>query len=97
MCYVPVVDTGIGAIVTIHRTAAVTTNRARPSGTVWLWAALGLALVGLAVACWVRGLLSPQATPLDPRPDPYPLGWGIRLAEGVSLSVVALFPWFPPF
>jgi len=70
MCYVPVMDPGIDAVVTIHRTAAVTTNRARPSGKVWLWAALGLALVGLAVTCWIRCLLTPQATPVDPGPDP---------------------------
>src|SRR5262249_23731211 len=93
MCYVPTMGTGVDAVVTIRGAAAVTTSRPRPSGKVWLWAALGLALVGLAVTCWARGLLSPQATPVDPGPDPSPFGWVIRPAEAISLSVFALLLW----
>src|SRR5690242_16614932 len=75
MCYVPTMGTGVDAAVTVRRDAATVSDRVRPSGTVWLWAALGLALVGLATTCWTRWLLSPQATPVDPGPDPYSFGW----------------------
>jgi hypothetical protein len=94
MCYVSIVDAGIDMVVSTRRTTAVNANRARPSGTVWLWSALGLALVGLAVTCWTTWLLSPQATPVDPGPDPYSFGWVIRLTEVVSLSVFAMLLWF---
>ena len=94
MCYVPTMDTGVDAVVTVRGTDAVTTNRARPSGKVWLWAALGLALVGLAVTCWARWLFSPQATPVDPGPDPYSFGWVIRLTEVISLSLFGVLLGF---
>src|SRR5271163_2163008 len=94
MCYVPLMRTGADAVVIVRDAEAVTTNRARPSGKVWLWAALGLALVGLAVSCWTRWLLSPQATPVDPGPDPYSFGWVIRLTEVISLSVFTFLLWF---
>src|SRR5260370_22788400 len=40
MCYVPAMGTGVDVVMTIRGAAAVTTNRARPSGKLWLWAAL---------------------------------------------------------
>jgi hypothetical protein len=66
----------------------------RKSGKVWLWAALGLALVVLAVTTWARWLMSPQAIPVDPGPDPYPYAWVIRLTELVSLSVFTFLLWY---
>ena len=94
MYYVPMMSVGVEADVVIRGADAVAANRARPSGKVWLWAALGLALVGLAMTCWTGWLLSPQATPVDPGPDPYPFGWVIRLTEVISLSVFAGLLWF---
>lgn len=94
MCYVPTMDSGVTVGVAIRRTPTVKIAGERPSGTVWLWAVLGLALVGLAVSCWTRWLLSPQATPVDPGPDPYPFGWVIRLTEAISLSVFVFLLWF---
>ncbi len=93
MCYVPGMSAGVDADVVVLRADATAAERARPSGKVWLWAALGLALVGLAVTCWTRWLLSPQATPVDPGPDPYAFGWVIRLTEVISLSVFAGLLW----
>lgn len=66
----------------------------RPSGTVWLWATLGSVLVVLALTSWTRWLLSPQATPVDPGPDPYAYGWVIRLTEATSLSVFVFLLWY---
>ncbi|MCX2929946.1 spirocyclase AveC family protein [Mycobacterium sp. CVI_P3] len=66
----------------------------RPSGTVWVWACGGAVLVVLAITCWARWLASPQATPVDPGPDPYDFGWVIRLTEVVSLSVFAVLLWY---
>lgn len=94
MCYVPRMDTGVDAVVATRRAVEMTAARERPSGKVWLWAALGLALVGLALSCWTRWLLSGQAAPVDPGPDPYRFGWVIRLTEAISLSVFAFLFWF---
>src|ERR1700677_2959648 len=94
MCYVPAMSAGVDAVVVIRDTDAVTSNRARPSGRVWIWALLGLALVALAATCWTRWLLSPQATSVDPGPDPYAFGWVIRLTEVISLSVFTFLLWF---
>lgn len=66
----------------------------RSSGRVWFWAALGGALVALAVTTWTRWLLSPQAAPVDPGPDPYPYTWVIRVTEVVSLSVFVYLLWY---
>jgi Spirocyclase AveC-like len=77
-----------------ERVASAPAARPRPPGTVWLWAALGLVLVVLALSCWSRWLLSPQATPVDPGPDPYAYGWVIRLTEAISLSVFAFLLWY---
>lgn len=68
-------------------------NNARRSGAVWLWASLGAALVVLAITCWTRWLLSPQATPVDPGPDHYAYGWVIRVTEVLSLSVFVFLLW----
>ncbi len=67
---------------------------ARPSGKVWLWATFGALLVVLALSCWARWLLSPQATPVDPGPDPYAYGWVIRVTEVISLSVFVFLLWY---
>ncbi len=83
---------GAGADLALRDAAAA--PAARPSGKVWLWAALGLALVALAVTCWTAWLLSPQVTPVDPGSDPYSFGWVIRLTEVISLSVFAGLLWF---
>jgi Spirocyclase AveC-like len=76
------------------RVARTPAARQRPAGTVWLWAALGAALVVLALTCWSRWLLSPQATPVDAGPDPYAYGWVIRLTEVISLSVFVFLLWY---
>lgn len=94
MCYVPRMDAGVDTVVATQHDVATSAGRQRPSGTVWLWAALGLALVVLAVGCWSRWLLSGQAVPVDPGPDPYPFGWVIRLTEVISLAVLAFLLWF---
>ncbi|BBW99631.1 hypothetical protein BST36_21345 [Mycolicibacterium moriokaense] len=67
---------------------------ARLSGKVWLWATFGALLVILALSCWARWLLSPQATPVDPGPDPYAYGWVIRVTEVISLSVFVFLLWY---
>jgi Spirocyclase AveC-like len=77
-----------------RHSAVMTAEQARPSGRVWLWSALGLAMVVLAVTCWTRWLLSPQATPVNPGPDPYSFGWVIRLTEVISLSVFVFLLWY---
>jgi hypothetical protein len=66
----------------------------RPSGRVRFCALLGAALVALAVTTWTRWLLSPQATPVDPGPDPYDNVWVIRATEVLSLSIFALLLWW---
>jgi hypothetical protein len=74
------------------RDAQVT--RPRPAGRVWLWGTLGAVLVVFAVTTWTRWLLSPQAAPVDPGPDPYPYGWVIRVTEVISLSVFFGLMWW---
>jgi hypothetical protein len=76
------------------RSRHIDTGDVRPSGAVWLWAALGLALVMFAVITWVRWLVSAEATPVDPGPDPYPYGWVIRLTEIISTTVFAVLLWY---
>jgi hypothetical protein len=66
----------------------------RPSGRVRLWALLGAALVVLAVTTWTRWLLSPDAAPVDPGPDPYEYMWVLRATEVVSLSVFFGLLWW---
>ncbi|BDB44009.1 MULTISPECIES: spirocyclase AveC family protein [Mycobacterium] len=87
-------NAGFDAVLIDRDTPATSGASARPSGKVWLWAAAGLALVGLAVTCWTRWLLSGSAKPVDPGPDPYRYGWVIRLTETLSLSVFAFLFWY---
>jgi hypothetical protein len=82
-----------GARHAVAEQVATDAGRARPPGTVVLWACGGAILVTLAVTCWARWLASPQARPVDPGPDPYAFGWVIRLTEGISLSVFVLLLW----
>jgi hypothetical protein len=80
--------------VTAERVAVTPDAPSRPAGTVWLWGTLGSVLVVLALSCWSRWLLSAQATPVDPGPDPYAYGWVIRLTEVISLSVFVFLLWY---
>lgn len=83
-----------GATDAVAEQVADGARRARPPGTVVLWACGGAALVILALTCWTRWLTSPQAASVDPGPDPYAFGWVIRLTEGISLSVFVLLLWY---
>jgi Spirocyclase AveC-like len=76
------------------RVARTSADTRKSPGTVWLWAALGLALVVLALTTWTRWLLSPQAAPVDPGPDPYAYGWILRLTEVISISVFVFLLWY---
>ncbi|CPS43651.1 spirocyclase AveC family protein [Mycobacteroides abscessus] len=78
----------------VAEASAVGRDNTRPSGAVWVWAALGSLLIVLAVSSWTRWLLSPQASPVDPGQDPYEFGWVIRLTEVISLSVFVFLLWF---
>ena len=75
-------------------TTHATGEHHRPSGRIRFWAVLGAVLVVLAVTTWTRWLLSGQATPVDPGPDPYPNGWAIRVTEVASLSVLVGLLWW---
>jgi hypothetical protein len=66
----------------------------RPSGGVRIWALLGLGIVALAVTTWGRWLLSGNAAPVDPGPDPYHYLWVLRATEVVSLSVFGFLVWY---
>jgi Spirocyclase AveC-like len=66
----------------------------RPSGGVRAWALLGVGIVVLAVTTWGRWLLSGEAAPVDPGPDPYRYLWVLRATEVVSLSVFGFLIWY---
>ena len=69
---------------------AASLSAVRPSGTVQLWAALGTALIALALNNWVRWVLSADFVQPDPGPDPYPYLWVLRLTECVSSAMFVI-------
>jgi len=66
----------------------------RRSGRVRFWAFLGAAIVVFAIVTWTRWLLSPDASPVAPGPDPYAFTWVIRLTEAISVAVFVFLLWY---
>jgi hypothetical protein len=58
------------------------------------WAVLGGSLVIFALTTWTRWLLSGDARPVAPGPDPYGYIWVLRATEVISMSVFVLLFWY---
>ena len=66
----------------------------RPSGTIWLWAGLGLAVIGLMIHSWGGWLTDGSTGRPSPGADHYDFLWALRGTEIVSTGVFFGLLWW---
>lgn len=66
----------------------------RASGGVWLWSALGVAVVALMVNDWGRWLIDDRTHQPAAGPDRYDYLWALRGTEAVSVAVFVGLLWY---